>query len=374
MPKRYLKIILYLLYLLVISEVSLRIYLVHFASEPIFKKFGSRAMLETRYKQPRLQPHPLLFYINTPNYELGSNKHNSWGFRGEEVSIEKGKDRIRIVCIGGSTTYSDGVKDYKESYPYLVEKELLNQGINAEVINAGTPGYYSIQNLQNYYLKIHELQPDYVIIYHGINDLHTRLVWPPEYYKSDQSGSIVRAPYATRSIFRFLSVIRVSMVFFKFWESESSLNAMVKGTESNVSQLYYEQLRKGTYPEGLFRQVSADSIFKTNKPIYFQRNTEYLIKLMKEQGTQPILSTFVYSSEFPEEAPYLKAPTFQQALAEHNQIMIDLSKTYGLELIDLVKELLIEKDMFTDGIHFTLKGNKLRSKLISEKLINIINK
>ncbi|NVJ48684.1 MAG: SGNH/GDSL hydrolase family protein [Cytophagia bacterium] len=327
-----------------------------------------------RYKEPRLQPHTLLFYTNTPNYKFEDNKHNSLGYRGEEIEIEKEQGKARIVCIGGSTTYSDGVKDYKESYPYLLEKDLVRRGINAEVINAGTPGYYTIQNLQNYYLKIHELKPDFVIIYHGINDLHTRLVWPPEYYKPDQSGAIERVEQINRSVFRFLSVIRVPLVFLDYWASESALSSMVKTADTNVSQLYYEQLRKGTYPEGFFLNVPVDSIFKINQPVYFKRNTEYMIKLMLEQGAEPILSTFVYSSDFPKEAPYFRAIEFQQALAQHNQVMIDLSEQYGLELIDLAKELPIEKDMFTDGVHFTAKGNKLRVKLISDKLTNIISR
>lgn len=374
MNKRYLKVILYLIYLLVICETSLRVYLKYFAPEAIFKKFGSRNMLISHYGKPRLQPHDILFYTNTPNYRFEDNSHNSLGYRGGEIEVEKEKGKVRIICIGGSTTYSDGVKDYKESYPYILERELTESGVNAEVINAGTPGYYTIQNLQSYYLKLHDLQPDYVLIYQGINDLHGRLTWPPEYYKEDLSGTIVRPDNAKRSPLRFISILRIPLVFLDYWESESSLGGLVKIADSNVSQLYNEQLKNGTYPKGLFINVPVDSILKVNSPLFYKKNTEYLIKLIQENGSQPILTTFIYSSDFPDHAPYLRASAYQNALSEHNQIMVELSKKYDLELIDLASELSIDKDMFTDGVHFSRKGNEVRSKLINQKLLEIIKK
>ena len=43
-------------------------------------------------------------------------------------------------------------------------------GLRFEVLNCGVPGYTSIESLVNLELRLLELDPDVVLIYHGIND------------------------------------------------------------------------------------------------------------------------------------------------------------------------------------------------------------
>ena len=91
--------------------------------------------------------------------------------------------------MGGSTTYSYDIEDFKKSYPDLLEKYLQKKDFdNIEVINAGGGGWSSWESLINLELRVLDLDPDLVIIYHGINDIHTRLVWPPEVYQGDNSA------------------------------------------------------------------------------------------------------------------------------------------------------------------------------------------
>lgn len=97
--------------------------------------------------------------------------HNSWGFRGREIALEKPDDGLRVVCLGGSTTYDTATDG--ETWPEKLEAalqarypertvEVLNLGMNA----ASMPFHI----VQFALLGVH-FKPDLVIVYAGHNDL-----------------------------------------------------------------------------------------------------------------------------------------------------------------------------------------------------------
>jgi hypothetical protein len=128
-------------------------------------------MLENRYAETIIIPQSYLGYANNPRYAYGVNRHNSHGFRGEDILVSKPDSVFRIVCLGGSITYCLGVKDYKHSYPYLLEETLNKKGLAVEVFNGGAEGYNSLQSYMNYLIKVEALEPDMLIVYHAINDI-----------------------------------------------------------------------------------------------------------------------------------------------------------------------------------------------------------
>ncbi len=72
-------------------------------------------------------PHPYLTYENTPNYyRNGIRQHNNLGFR-QKSDINQSKDSLtlRILVLGGSTTYGQGVDDPEDAWPSIMQ-ELLN--------------------------------------------------------------------------------------------------------------------------------------------------------------------------------------------------------------------------------------------------------
>jgi lysophospholipase L1-like esterase len=78
------------------------------------------------------------------------------------------KGRARIVCLGGSTTYGQGVRS-RDAWPAALERALEHEGVSAEVVNAGVPGYGSRQSLLRYRRDIARLRPDVVLFYEGWN-------------------------------------------------------------------------------------------------------------------------------------------------------------------------------------------------------------
>lgn len=117
-----------------------------------------------------------LLYICAPNYSHPVNgpQHNADGYRGKAVILERQPGIMRVLCLGGSTTYGWTVPSPAQTYPAVLE-ELLNArpppGFSGvEVMNGGLPFGTSAEMLAHYHFKYHYYRPDLVIINEGGND------------------------------------------------------------------------------------------------------------------------------------------------------------------------------------------------------------
>lgn len=97
-------------------------------------------------------------------FEGRSYRINSRGLRGKEISAVKTKKRI--LTLGNSCTFGWAVTD-EQTYSHQLEM-LLNG--DYEVINAGIPGYSTVQGLRFFEQELLELKPDVVTIMFAWND------------------------------------------------------------------------------------------------------------------------------------------------------------------------------------------------------------
>lgn len=165
--------------------------------------------------------HPVYYVGLKPNtdctYGKGNTEYpvrthsNNLGFREDsKTTVEKEPGQTRIVFIGDSLTFGQGVKT-QEAFPKQVEKMLKQQNIPSETINASIIG----SGLDWYYLTLKErilpLKPDSVVIgfYLG-NDLSDldyftwkeidndglpqKLTTPYEYIDADGSRRFANTP------------------------------------------------------------------------------------------------------------------------------------------------------------------------------------
>lgn len=95
--------------------------------------------------------------------DIGSWKYNAnrYGLRG---NMSDNEQDYRIIILGGSNTYGQGV-NYSQIYSYKLEQKLNKESNHKiEVINAGTPN----SGIMDYYLFIttlgNKLEPDLVIV------------------------------------------------------------------------------------------------------------------------------------------------------------------------------------------------------------------
>lgn len=117
-----------------------------------------------------------LLYICAPNYAnpKTGRQHNEDGYRGEAVPLDRRPGVLRVLCLGGSTTYGWCVPYPRQTYPAVLE-ELLRANppkgyTDVEVINGGLPWGTSAEILTHYHFKYHYYRPDVVIINEGGND------------------------------------------------------------------------------------------------------------------------------------------------------------------------------------------------------------
>lgn len=168
-------------------------------------------------------PQAYLLYIPTPGFSTRHfQQNNAQGYRGEAVALSRSPDSIRILFLGGSTTYGEGVENPADTYPAQIGN-LLRQDARfarkkVEIINAGLRWGTTAEILTHYLLKFRYYHPDLVVINPGGNDpvAYTTPEYQPDYSnwrKNPQSISSLR-PY-TRWLLqsRFASAMIV-MLFF----------------------------------------------------------------------------------------------------------------------------------------------------------------
>lgn len=355
--------------LIVLLEFGAKIYIEYFANGAKFKKYASFEQLADHQVDLQRDLHRYLSYIPNPNYVNPPNRHNDLGLRGEEIQVKKPDGIFRIVCIGGSTTYSSGVKDYKKSYPYLLEKELHAKGHeNVQVINAGMLAYTSWESLINFQTRLLDLSPDLLVIYNGVNDVYTRLVWPPETYRGDNSGywqhvnhaSIHRTP-PFLSHFNLGRIVLAELTGYSMTFESHSYGAY---SESNLGYEFRKQMKKGVYPKGVFEEISALEILDANSPTYFRRNLENLVLIAQSNNIATMFASFEVCPSEASTSVY-GSDVFTYGIKQHNQIVKEIARDYKAFFYDYPSEFPIDTSLYEDEIHLNEKGLALRSKLFA---------
>jgi lysophospholipase L1-like esterase len=127
------------------------------------------------------QPHPYLIGVPRPRALARQGdvtvSINQLGYRGRDIRAEAPPDVLRVLALGGSTTFGVGLVD-GETWPVALENQ-LNAALaaapgkyrRAEVINGGVPGYTSAESLIQLALRGVYLRPDVVILFQSLNDL-----------------------------------------------------------------------------------------------------------------------------------------------------------------------------------------------------------
>ncbi|MGB7060075.1 MAG: SGNH/GDSL hydrolase family protein [Geitlerinemataceae cyanobacterium] len=357
-------------------EVGARFYLFHLASKEEFTTYASLRQLD-KYsgevgKSPTISHHRYIGYYATPNYQDGLNRHNSLGYRGEEIVQPKPKEEFRILCIGASTTYTTRVKDYRLAYPYLLEQELHKQGYtHVKVVNAGVPGWDTWNMSIDFELRGLDLNPDMIIFYEAFNDVKPRLVWPPEAYKGDNSGR--NAPMISRvsmpNILEYSTLFRILGIVLNLTEPHTAYETIDRTQETYVGGKFHDQLKKKSYPSGFFEKVSVMDILKANPPKYYQRNIENIVKIAKARNIKVLLANFV-SNPLPELGDRTSTPEYIYALEEHNQTLKSIAQQEQVNLFDLASTFPKDPQFFDDGIHVNAKGSLVKANLFAQYLVD----
>ena len=208
-------------------------------------------------------------YVHTSPDGQWSYSINSQGLRDHRVfAYEKPPSRLRVLTVGDSYTLGFEVGQ-GESYSAVLERYLRNEGVDAEVINAGVSGFSTAEEL--IYLREEGLrfQPDVVVMGFYINDLSDNLranLFRLEDGKLEANGN------------RYLPAIRIrnilNSIWLYRWLSENSYlhnymnakatvwirDAMASANQSEaVEETKADPTTAKTYPDELARALVQEA-------------------------------------------------------------------------------------------------------------------
>ncbi|NNE07294.1 MAG: SGNH/GDSL hydrolase family protein [Gemmatimonadetes bacterium] len=356
-------------------EACCRFYITRVADEADFLMYASIDQIKARGQVdlPRYSPHRYLGYMPTPGFESGNDRHNADGCRGDEITSPKPKDEYRIVCLGGSTTYTTNPKNWQESYPAVLEAILKKRGYhNVRVINGGAASWSSWEVLINFQFRVLDLDPDMIIAYLGINDAHTRLVWPPEAYRGDNSGrrAAIHAMSRETSVLEKSSLLRMILIRLRKIKPHSDMERTLDAApDTYYGELFQSQVLSGKYPSGIFEKVSASEMFRINRPIFFRRNLENLAAIANHHGVETVLASLILSPHF-ERQPRATSDEYVGAVAETNEILKEIAAEMDLHFFDFASVFPKDQKLFTDGRHVTPSGAIMKARYFADYLID----
>jgi len=108
------------------------------------------------------------------NYSyFGWNHINQFGFRGAPTTVTVPPGTLRIMVVGGSTTFDTFVSADSMTWPARLQADLqaLLPRRRIEVINAGVPGYAVRDETYRLQSELARFKPDLLVLFDGNNDL-----------------------------------------------------------------------------------------------------------------------------------------------------------------------------------------------------------
>ena len=293
---------------------------------------------------------------------------NHLGFRGEEIDERKPDGAFRIACMGGSTTENEFVDD-SETYCALLQHMLRDAARNpkVEVINAACATYSTAHSFISYSLRVCELQPDLITIYHGINDLVPGMCpgFEPDYSHFYRFYHMVGAVQTDLRL-----AMRTPLDGLLGW------SAIYRFTKARVA----ERVRSRIAEPASFRVAPACRVTGAG-PAVFERNLRAIIRLAKGDGTNVLLCTFPYSlreNMSPQDRQrlggfgwykFLTVEGVIDGLLRHNLIVRRLAKEEGCLLCDLEAVVPKDFDHFFDACHIRPKGQKLAAQALCKSIL-----
>jgi lysophospholipase L1-like esterase len=326
----------------------------------------------------RYRPHPYATMTPRPSWGTPPERklratHNTLGFRGPETTWAKPEGRLRVLCVGGSSTYGYTVSSNETTYPARLQHYLglLRPEADIEVINSGVPGYTTFESLTNLATRAIALEPDIVIVYHGINDAQAAL------YRSAKHPDAPVQPDNThyRSNWRvplkgsfetFLERSRAFLVLRRYLTNYAEV-------QSQLNSALVVDFVPGR--KDLFANPDPSPVGFSN----FERNLESIFAIARTHGAQVLFATQAIDIDDFDRDPPVAAAAQKAAVRRNQELVRQVAQRWKVQLVDLAPELeafAAERrgrgldDVFTETVHFTDFGADKLAQLVAKGLVD----
>ncbi|MCE7966695.1 hypothetical protein FBQ96_14240 [Nitrospirales bacterium NOB] len=301
-----------------------------------------------------LLPHPYLLYTHTPNLAAdGYVQTNSLGYRNEEFTVDKPPNTVRILVLGGSTTFMwPFIKNPADTWVARLEAKLQAMtSRKVQVVNAGLNYGTSAEALAGYMFRHRFLQPDIVLYHGGGNDVMPLFFsdYTPEYSHFRQHGAGTVPRPGERTLLAWSNTAKY--LYARWLEPVGSVV---------VTEPFWD-----VDPQTALRRV------RTQAPEGFQRNLDMLVAASKAAGSDVVLFGFLQARK-----QYLstRAAAFRgyedalvEGLAKNYRVMQDIAERHAVPFIIPPQER-FRDEWFQDNCHLFPEGEEVKAQILFEHL------
>ncbi|MFB3040279.1 MAG: SGNH/GDSL hydrolase family protein [Candidatus Poribacteria bacterium] len=303
-----------------------------------------------------------LLYIPAPNFSKhGSLQHNEQGYRGAAVPLNRAPGKLRILFLGGSTTYGLKVPNPDETYPAQIGRilEQMPEGKNGvEIINGGLTWGTTAEITTHFLFKYRYYQPDIVVLNTGANDAQgsIRPFYHPDYSHWRHTLPKVwplpaMARWITHSRFVALFSIRV-------FYSEVARDSHFVHKYTAPPARWYTNVHRD----------AADTLRIPEEDLAFKNNLRTIIREVKAEGAELLLVPFRAKPDN-KFGDRLLAET-----ARNETILRQLATEFGIDLAPFPSDVISSQNWADSMCHLNAAGSQEKARHVMAYLLPIVRR
>ena len=308
-----------------------------------------------------------LLYIPAPGFSQGGIlQHNEHGYRGPAIPLRRTRAKLRILFLGGSTTYGVGVGDPEKTYPaqlgQILEQQSLEGVSGVEVINAGLIWGTTAEIMTHYLFKYRYYRPDIVVVNTGANDAQATAQganYHPDYSHWRQQLPELRAlPPKVRWLMhsRTFALLAIRL----FYSDVASGALFVRFDDSPPPAAWYTHAQ--TDPEKTGQIPEEDLAFK--------QNLTTIIREIKADGAEVLLVPTRLNPDPHSDGYWAEVP---DEAARNERILKQLASEFEVDVAPFPAEV-ISPENWIDSVHLDEEGILEKANHVAESLLPIVRR
>ena len=297
---------------------------------------------------------------------------DGWNSTKPAYAFEKQPGVLRIAVVGDSYVHGAFV-DVDKGFPEIIERELNERGVRAEVYRFGIDGAPMSQYLHMLRQEVVQFRPDIVVVQAIHNDfdesyrfLHTRVGSSFMKLGTDRYGRINEI--APRSFKRGFADVMRNLRTFRYLYYKTNAHLKLKWL---ISKLYWGGEAEWN-EEFISSAVDIRNLKGEDKAIRFY--TRYMLGEMKKTARENGFA-IVFSMDGVREAVYAKRDPKSYEVGKLNVVMAELTRELELPYLDLQTAMTEayaqtgKRLEFGFDWHWNDLGNQVVGKAIAEFLL-----
>ena len=279
------------------------------------------------------------------------------GLRGDKVKVRRAPGTLRLLFLGGSTTY--GVFNADDAtFPFLTANILKEKmpGVSVEAINAGHCGLTSSGEARTLEKMLY-LRPDIAVVMTGYND--SAAVYG-DCDAINRGGTLHLRPwYLVLDL--FFSSHSVAYITLK----EKILRLLQRSTNPTLDLL--QKLNPCAGPNPAWANSQNEAKWFDQHPNNFRRNLEHMLKTSAAHKIKLVFIKAPLSTQRRSQFP-LYAKAYSLLMTELHALCARTGASL-LDLEDPAWDSKPAKYLSPDGLHFTRAGNFIIASKLSDFLL-----